>query len=69
MVNHGWYTYFDSLELPASLSKNIITKLLKMKLNYKGLVIADSIRMNALSENYDEKLIVQSFLEPEEIYY
>ena len=32
-----------------------------MKLNYKGLVIADSIRMNALSENYDEKLIVESF--------
>ena len=63
MVNHGWYTYFDSLELPASLSKNIITKLLKMKLNYKGLVIADSIRMNALSENYDEKLIVESFFE------
>tara|TARA_B100001248_G_scaffold75099_1_gene53902 strand:- start:105087 stop:106058 length:972 start_codon:yes stop_codon:yes gene_type:complete len=63
MVNHGWYTNFDSLELPASLSKNIITKLLKIKLNYKGLVVADSIRMNALSENYEEKLIVQSFFE------
>ena len=32
-----------------------------IRLNYKGLVIADSIRMNALSENYDEKLIVESF--------
>ena len=29
MVNHGWYTYFDSLELPASLSKILLPNYLK----------------------------------------
>ena len=61
MVNHGWYKSFDEEILPASLSKNIISSLLKDQYNFKGLVIADSIRMKALSDNYEESYILESF--------
>lgn len=39
-------------KLPASLSKNIIEKLLKKKLNYKGLIITDELNMRGVSKNY-----------------
>jgi len=39
-------------ELPASLSKTIITDLLKNKLGYKGLVFTDSLAMGAIVNYY-----------------
>lgn len=39
-------------KIPASLSKNIIKKLLKKKLNYKGLVITDELNMRGVTKNY-----------------
>lgn len=42
MTNHAIYTNIDSNN-PASLSKTIITKLLKEKLGFKGIIITDDI--------------------------
>ena len=39
-------------KMPASLSKNIIEKLLKKNLNYKGLVITDELNMKGIARNY-----------------
>lgn len=53
MVAH---LYVPSLEsgkgIPASISKNIITGLLKEQLGYKGLIITDALNMGAVANKY-----------------
>ncbi|MCC3216911.1 glycoside hydrolase family 3 protein [Chryseobacterium sp. X308] len=53
MVAH---LYVPSLEsekgIPASVSKNIITGVLKDKLGYKGLIITDALNMAAVANKY-----------------
>lgn len=53
MVAH---LYVPSLEpakgIPASVSKNIITGLLKEKLGYKGLIITDALNMGAVANKF-----------------
>lgn len=53
MVAH---LYVPSLEsgkgIPASVSKNIITGLLKDKMGYKGLIITDALNMGAVANKY-----------------
>jgi beta-N-acetylhexosaminidase len=53
MVAH---LYVPALEpakgIPASVSKNIITGLLKDKLGYKGLIITDALNMGAVANKY-----------------
>lgn len=53
MVAH---LYVPALEpakgVPASISKNIITGLLKEKLGYKGLIITDALNMGAVANKY-----------------
>jgi beta-N-acetylhexosaminidase len=54
MIGHLNVPAFDNDEkLPASLSYNIITKLLKEKLGFKGLIITDALDMKAVT-NYFE---------------
>jgi len=54
MVAH---LYVPSLEsgkgIPASISKNIITGLLKEKFGYKGLIITDALNMGAVANKYN----------------
>lgn len=40
---------------PASMSKEIITDLLRNKLGYDGIVISDSLKMKAISDIYSSK--------------
>ena len=53
MVAH---LYVPALEkkkgIPATLSYNIVTNLLKNKYNYKGLVITDALNMNAVAQKF-----------------
>ena len=53
MVAH---LYVPTLEkengIPASISKNIITGLLKEKFGYKGLIITDALNMGAVAKRY-----------------
>ena len=53
MVAH---LYVPALEkengIPASISKNIITGLLKEKFGYKGLIITDALNMGAVAKRY-----------------
>ncbi|MDR3272830.1 MAG: glycoside hydrolase family 3 protein [Flavobacteriaceae bacterium] len=39
-------------KVPASLSYNIITKLLKEKLGFKGLIVTDALNMQGVAKNY-----------------
>jgi len=53
MVAH---LYVPALEkekgVPASVSKNIVTGILKEKLGYKGLIITDALNMGAVAKRY-----------------
>lgn len=52
MVGHLSVPAYDDSPVPASLSKKIVTELLKGKLGYKGLIITDALEMKAISSTY-----------------
>ncbi|WP_343687244.1 glycoside hydrolase family 3 protein [Chryseobacterium gleum] len=53
MVAHLYVPNLESEKgIPASVSKNIITGLLKDKLGYKGLIITDALNMGAVANKY-----------------
>lgn len=58
MIGHIALPNITGDDTPASLSKKIITDILKNDLNYKGLIITDALNMGALTENYTDEEIV-----------
>lgn len=54
IVGHAHYPAFDGpAALPASLSKNIVTGLLRDELQFKGIVITDDLTMGAVTSTRD----------------
>lgn len=47
-------------EYPATLSRAILTGLLREQLGYQGVVISDDMQMRAISDRYDFELAVQA---------
>lgn len=62
MVGHLAVPNITGNETPASLSKEIITDLLKKEMGYNGLVITDALNMQALTKNYTNKEIYEMAL-------
>lgn len=58
MVGHISLPTITKVDEPASLSKKIITDLLKNKMGYKGLVITDALNMGAILNEYNEEEVV-----------
>lgn len=58
MISHLALPKITKDYTPASLSYEIITNLLKKKLDFKGLVVTDALNMQALTKNYSEKEIL-----------
>lgn len=52
MSAHVFFPAYEQGNLPATLSYNVITNLLKKELGYKGLVISDCMEMKAIDDNY-----------------
>lgn len=52
MVSHIYNKRLDE-NYPASLSKNIITSLLRDRLNWQGVVITDDLQMKAVADQYN----------------
>lgn len=52
MTSHILFSTIEKNNLPATLSKTILTGLLKEKLGFKGLVITDCMEMKAIHDNY-----------------
>jgi len=48
MVGHAWYTAFDLDKTPASLSSNVISRLLKEDMKFQGLTMTDDLDMGAI---------------------
>lgn len=55
MIGHLEIPAFESKAgLPASLSKNIVTELLKNEMSFEGLVITDAMNMKAVVDSFDQ---------------
>ena len=57
MVGHLAIPSITGNSTPASLSKEVITELLKKELGFNGIVITDALNMGALTEQYTEEEI------------
>ena len=53
MVAHLYVPHLEKQKgIPASISKSIVTDLLKIQLGYKGLIITDALNMGAVAKQY-----------------
>lgn len=52
MTGHLSVPAYDPTGCPASLSKSIVTDLLKNTLGFKGIAVTDGLRMGGISNNY-----------------
>ena len=57
MVGHLAVPSITGNSMPASLSKEVITELLKKELGFNGIVITDALNMGALTKQYTEEEI------------
>lgn len=52
-TNHCYYPALErDRRIPATLSRNIVTGLLREKLGYQGVIISDSLTMRPIKDNY-----------------
>jgi beta-N-acetylhexosaminidase len=52
-TNHCYYPALEpQRKIPATLSRNIVTGLLREKLGYQGVIISDSLTMRPIKDNY-----------------
>ena len=61
MTAHIFNAHLDA-ELPATLSKAVITGLLRQKLGYDGVIMTDDLQMGAIQRYYDLKTVVETAL-------
>lgn len=52
MICHGWYPCFEPQKTPASLSRRIITELLREDIGFDGLIMTDDLDMGAILNGY-----------------
>src|SRR5213595_1104228 len=52
MICHGWYPCFEPEKTPATLSRRIVTDLLRSEFGFDGLVMTDDLDMGAILTGY-----------------
>jgi beta-N-acetylhexosaminidase len=52
MICHGWYPCFEPKKTPATLSRRIVTDLLRNELGFHGLIMTDDLDMGAILTGY-----------------
>ena len=52
MICHGWYPCFEPEKTPATLSRRIVSDLLRNELGFDGLVMTDDLDMGAILTGY-----------------
>jgi len=63
MICHGWYPCFNPVIRPASLSRQIVTNLLRDELHFKGLIMTDDLDMGAILNEYGLEETIRLALE------
>src|SRR3984893_4937859 len=58
MICHGWYPCFEPKKKPASLSRRVVTRLLRQGMGFDVLIMSDDLDMGALLNEYglEEKI-------------
>src|SRR5437762_9873309 len=52
MICHGWYPSLEPEKTPASLSRRVVTDLLRNEFGFDGLVMTDDLDMGAILNGY-----------------
>jgi beta-N-acetylhexosaminidase len=52
MICHGWYPCFEQEPTPATMSRRIVTELLRAEFGFEGLVMTDDLDMGAILTGY-----------------
>jgi beta-N-acetylhexosaminidase len=52
MICHGWYPCFEPEKTPATLSRRIVTDLLRNDLGFDGVIMTDDLDMGAILTGY-----------------
>jgi beta-N-acetylhexosaminidase len=52
MICHAWYPCFEPQPLPATLSRRIVTELLRNEFAFDGLIMTDDLDMGAILTGY-----------------
>ncbi|HEX8313159.1 MAG TPA: glycoside hydrolase family 3 N-terminal domain-containing protein [Chthoniobacteraceae bacterium] len=52
MIGHAFYPHLESTQTPSSLSRTVITDLLRGELGFSGLVMTDDLDMGAILNHY-----------------
>jgi beta-N-acetylhexosaminidase len=52
MICHGWYPCFEPKKKPASLSRRVVTRLLREEMGFDGLIMTDDLDMGAILNEY-----------------
>ena len=52
MICHAWYPCFESQPTPATLSRRIVTELLRNEFGFDGLIMTDDLDMGAILTGY-----------------
>lgn len=52
MICHGWYPCFDPQPMPATVSRRIVTELLRNEFAFDGLIMTDDLDMGAILTGY-----------------
>jgi beta-N-acetylhexosaminidase len=52
MICHGWYPVLESEKTPASLSRRVVTELLREEFGFDGLIMTDDLDMGAILNEY-----------------
>ncbi|MEY2540569.1 MAG: beta-N-acetylhexosaminidase, partial [Verrucomicrobiota bacterium] len=52
MICHGWYPSLEAEKTPASLSRRVITELLREEMGFQGLIMTDDLDMGAILNEY-----------------
>ena len=55
MICHGWYPSLEPQKTPASLSRRVISDLLRGEMGFDGLVMTDDLDMGAILNDYSLK--------------
>jgi beta-N-acetylhexosaminidase len=63
MICHGWYPSLVSEKTPASLSRQVITDLLRGEFGFDGLVMTDDLDMGAILNGYSLEQTIRLAIE------
>ncbi|MBX8644783.1 MAG: hypothetical protein KIY12_08715 [Thermoplasmata archaeon] len=65
MISHIYFPLIEKsgVPIPASLSRKIVTDLLRNRMGYNGLILTDSLSMAAVSDNYPMETVASMAIE------